>query len=416
MGLQNKVPLFINRFSLSPRTAVGVQTVRLLEPHEDWLHFHWWSNSLKSIDSRSVLLENTVLSRYSLLHHPHITRACELFSISAWSDNKLRPSRQKRLIADFKDRIACAYLAPLNELDAARCLALIDLIDVPFVLHLWDVLEGDLLRGALRSLIDSARRVFCVSEPLLRDVSVLRSDAELLSFARDNSASHAQAHDGGPLKIVMHGNISSYQEGMDHLDQAIALVQAKGLEVDVCFLGSPKILRQAETTLKSRVRVHGFVATQADVDRELSQAHIGFLPGPSRDPAVDLRSRYSIPSRILDYMAVGLPIVGSVHKESATGYYARSVGLERTVTCESPAEIADRLLYAAKQPAWLEESQRSKNAFARLQLEETPANKLKRALDAIAPKRRVAGTARATLFPSTGLWPSAENGPTVENG
>jgi glycosyltransferase involved in cell wall biosynthesis len=342
LGSQNKVPLFINRFSLSPRTAVGVQTVRLLHPHEDWLHFHWWSSSLKTIDPRSILLENTVLSRYSFLHHPYITRACEFFAVSAWRGNKLRPGRQKKLIAEFKERVAGAYLAPLNELDAVRCLALIHLMDVPFVLHLWDVLEGDIATGALRSLIDRAERVFCVSEPLLRDVSLLRGDAELLSFARDDSAARAQAPESGPLKIVMHGNISSYQDGMDHLDQAIALVEAKGVEVDVCFLGSPKILRQAETTLKARVRVHGFVATQADVDRELSQAHVGFLPGPSRDPAFDLRSRYSIPSRILDYMAVGLPIVGSVHRESATGYYVRSVGLERTVTCDSPAEIADR--------------------------------------------------------------------------
>lgn len=416
MGTRNKVPLFINRFSLSPRTAVGVQTVRLLHPYDNWLHFHWWSSSLKNIDRRSILLENTMLSRYSLLHHPYITRACEFFAISAWTGNTLRPSRQKRLIADFRDRVACAYLAPLNELDAARCLALIHLVDVPFVLHLWDVLEGDIADGALRALIDGAERVFCVSEPLLRDVSLLRSDAELLSFARDDSASRAQAPEAGPLKVVMHGNISSYQEGMDHLDQAIALVEAQGVAVDVCFLGSPKILRQAQTTLKERIRVHGFVPTQADVDRELSQAHVGFLPGPSRDPALDLRSRYSIPSRILDYMAAGLPIVGSVHKESATGYYVRSVGLDRTVNCASPAEIADRLLHVAQKKAWIEESDRSKNAFAGLQREETPANKLNRALDAIARRGQVSGEAPAAFLSSTGLWPSAENGPTVENG
>jgi hypothetical protein len=44
------VPLFINRFSLSPRTSVGVQTQLLLAPHSDWPHFHWWSNSSKQLD------------------------------------------------------------------------------------------------------------------------------------------------------------------------------------------------------------------------------------------------------------------------------------------------------------------------------------------------------------------------------
>jgi hypothetical protein len=53
--MDSRVPLFINRFSLSPRTAIGVQTLRLLEPHQDWLHFHLWSSGLKQLDTRSVL-------------------------------------------------------------------------------------------------------------------------------------------------------------------------------------------------------------------------------------------------------------------------------------------------------------------------------------------------------------------------
>jgi hypothetical protein len=77
MGSNHRVPLFINRFSLSPRTAIGVQTLRLMNPHQDWLHFHWWSSSRKQLDPRSVLFENFVLSRYSFLHDPKLMRVCE---------------------------------------------------------------------------------------------------------------------------------------------------------------------------------------------------------------------------------------------------------------------------------------------------------------------------------------------------
>ena len=38
----------------------------------------------------------------------------------------------------------------------------------------------------------------------------------------------------------MHGNISSYAEGLDDLDEAIALLERRGLKVEVSFLGSPK--------------------------------------------------------------------------------------------------------------------------------------------------------------------------------
>ena len=156
MSSQNRVPLFINRFSLSPRTSIGVQTLRLMSVHADWLHFHWWSNSLRQLDPRSVLLENHLLSRYSFLHGAGFVGIAETLGISSWKGSSLRPSLGKRITAQYRERVSCAYLAPLNEWDAKRCLSLTNLIGAPFVLHLWDVLSGDIAKGALRELIDRA--------------------------------------------------------------------------------------------------------------------------------------------------------------------------------------------------------------------------------------------------------------------
>ena len=383
MDSVTKVPLFINRFSLSPRTAIGVQTVRLMGPHEDWLHFHWWSNSLRQLDRRSILFENMILSRFSFLHDPRLMRMCERMGIGSWIGSDLRPEYAKRLTTEYQDRVSSTYLAPLDEADATRCLKLANLVGAPFVLHLWDVLDGDVHTGALRELIDRAERVFCVSDPLVRDVSSIRSDVELLSFSRDASPVYAAGPGKGPLKIVMHGNISSYAEGLDDLDQALELVRSAGMDVDVKFLGSPKILRQANTTLKG-VQACGFFPTQQDLDRELANAHVAFLPGPKLDPEVDMRSRYSIPSRVLDYMAVGLPIVGSVHKASATGGFVRKLGLENAATCSGPAEIAEWLLRLSQPEQWEEQALRSRQAFQSLEHQESPADKLKRSLDKIA--------------------------------
>jgi Glycosyl transferases group 1 len=381
--MDSRVPLFINRFSLSPRTAIGVQTLRLLEPHQDWLHFHWWSSGLKQLDPRSVLFENTVLSRYSFLHKPKLMRICELAGISSWIGGDLRPSLAKQLTEDYQQRVSCTYVAPLDESDAKRCLELTRMVGAPYVLHLWDVLHGDVSNGALRRLIDSAERVFCVSEPLLRDVSLVRSDAELLSFSRDAACVQAKAPEGGPLRVVMHGNISSYAEGLDDLNAAITLLERVGVEVEVSFLGSPKILRQADTKLKKRVKTSGFFPTQQDVDRELAKAHVAFLPGPKPDPKNNLRSRYSIPSRVLDYMAVHLPIVGSVHNDSATASFVRTLGLVDTTTCSGPKEIAEWLMQLSRPDVWAEQSARSRDAFERLQRQEQPPARLKRVLDRI---------------------------------
>ncbi len=311
-------------------------------------------------------------------------RFCEQLGISSWSGSDLRPSLAKRLTARYRERVSSVYVAPLSESDATRCLELTNLVGAPFVLHLWDVLEGDVAGGALRKLVDRAERVFCVSQPLLDDVSRIRGDAELLSFSRDASQAKARPREQGPIKVVMHGNISSYAEGLDDLDWAIALLEQRGVKVEVSFLGSPKILRQANTTLKKRVNVRGFLPTQRELDHELSRAHVGFLPGPKLDPGCDLRSRYSIPSRILDYMAVELPIVGTVHEASATGGFVRKLGLHPAATCSGPEEVAEWLLRLARPGIWAEQSARSREAFDLLQRQESPAQKLKRTLDKIA--------------------------------
>ena len=384
MSSQGRVPLFINRYSLSQHTAIGVQTLRLLGPHQDWLHFHWWTSSFQRPDPRSVLFENTVLSRYPFLHRPRTLRFFQMIGISSWSGSDLRPSLAKRLITPYRDRVSSAYVAPLGEDDATRCLELTNLVGVPFVLHLWDVLDGDVASGALRELVDRAERVFCVSQPLLDDVLKIRADADLLSFSRDASQATAKPREQGPIKVVIHGNVCSYAQGLNDLDQAIDLLEGKGLPVEVSFLGSPKILRLAKTTIKKRVKVRGFLPTQRALDKELSSAHVGFLPGPKLAPGSDLRSRYSIPSRILDFMAVDLPIVGVVHEASATGGFVRKLGLHPAATCSGPEEVADWLLRLSHPGAWAEQSARSRAAFDLLQSQESPAQKLKRTLDKIA--------------------------------
>jgi glycosyltransferase involved in cell wall biosynthesis len=380
----NRVPLFINRFSLSPRTAIGVQTMRLMRPHRDWLHFHWWSNSLRQLDPRSILFENAVLSRYSFLHNPTLVSICERLGISCWSGDDLRPALSKRLVSEYRDRVSSAYLAPLDESDAGRCLELVKLIGAPFVLHLWDVLDGDVTRGALRELVDRADIVFCVSQPLLDDVSRIRGDAELLSFSRDAATVSAVPREKGPLRIVMHGNIKSYTEGLEDLEKAISLLEPRGLKVEVTFVGSPKILRQTNTTIRKRVKAIGFVPNQEALDKALSRAHVAFLPGPKLDPRHDLRSRYSIPSRLLDYMAVNLPVVGTVHKDSATRVFLHELGLDAATGCTTGKEIADWLMRLSGREMWEEQSAISRHAFNLLQHQESPAQRLKRALDDIA--------------------------------
>src|SRR6202012_5466801 len=154
-----------------------------------------------------------------------------------------------------------------------------------------------------------------------------------------------------------------------------------GLKVEVTFIGSPKVLRQTNAAIRKRVDAIGFQPNQAALDKALSLAHVAFLPGPKRDPRHDLRSRYSIPSRLLDYMAVNLPVVGTVHKDSATRVFLQELGLNAATACTTGKEIADWLLRLSGREVWQEQSAVSRRAFQLLQHQESPAQRLKRALD-----------------------------------
>ena len=173
-------------------------------------------------------------------------------------------------------------MAPLGEDDATRCLELTNLVGVPFVLHLWDVLDGDVADRSAEGIGGSGGECLLRESAAAGRCLLIRGDAELLSFSRDASQATAKPREHGPIKVVMHGNVCSYAEGLDDLDQAIALLERRGLKVEVSFLGSPKILRLAKTTLKKRVNVRGFLPTQRDLDNELSRAHVGF---PARSQA-----------------------------------------------------------------------------------------------------------------------------------
>jgi hypothetical protein len=110
-------------------------------------------------------------------------RFCERLGMSAWIGDALRSDWAAR-VENYRGRVSCIYLAPLDEADAVHCLHLVNVIEVPFVLHLWDVLDGDVRYGALGELVRRAQVIFCISQPLLNAVRSARSGGELLNPRR----------------------------------------------------------------------------------------------------------------------------------------------------------------------------------------------------------------------------------------
>lgn len=368
-----KYPIFVTRYSLSPKTAIGIQTRHYLDAFEDWRHLHWLEfGSLLGRDRRSVRLGNFLVGKWP--HHAaQVERVPGLqkFSRPVWTGDALDESTRRELVTKYKDKASALYLAPVEDVDAGRMRHLVELFERPFVLHLWDSLQQPLLESEHhRWLIEHAHQVLVLSKPLLADARELRPDTAELLFVREQTSIRAEAWAGGPLRVALIGFLPAYRTGLHLLHEAYLQMRAEGMPVELHFVGSPRALRRLqEPEITKGMTYTGHLRSNAARDAALASCHVAFLPGPLEAPEEDLRSRYSIPSRVLDFMAVGLPVVGTVHPRSATGQFYAEYGIGKHLLCGSAQQIVDALTELRAPEAWQEAHEVSLAALGKIDIE-----------------------------------------------
>jgi glycosyltransferase involved in cell wall biosynthesis len=231
--------------------------------------------------------------------------------------------------------------------------AILIALEKPFVVHLWDIIDHNQADSeAFRWLIEKAAHVLCLCEAMVDYIVPLRQDVHILRFSRRPSTHVATPPETGPLRIALIGFCLPYVDGLMILDEALKIVKERNREVNLIYIGNKKRVKVWGVHLKEKVNVTGFAASDDERDRLLAQCHVGFLPGPLASPAINSRSRFSIPSRVLDYMATGLPIVGTVHPESATSTYMETFGLGSCLGTNSTKLLAERLLALYDSSTW----------------------------------------------------------------
>ncbi len=343
-GDGGRYPVFITRYSLSPKTAIGIQTSHYLDAFTDWRHLHWLEfGSLVSKDRRSIRFGNFLVGKW-----PHYAKQLERFPPMrrfgrlVWADDVLIDPVSRGLVAELKNRASALYLAPVDDVDAGRMRHLAELFGRPFVLHLWDCMGVPLLESEHhRWLIQNAHRVFALSKPLIEESMTLRPDVSELLFVREQISIRAKLPEGGPLRVALIGFLPAYRPGLHLLHDALKQMRAAGTPIELHFVGSPRALRRLNEPITKEMAYTGHLRNHVDRDRALANCHVAFLPGPPEPPEENLRSRYSIPSRVLDYMAVGLPVVGAVHPRSATAQMCEEYGIAKYLLCGTAQQIVE---------------------------------------------------------------------------
>ena len=376
----SKVPLFVTGFSLSSKTAIGTQTKHLLAAFPEANHLYWRRFTFEKDRPNSFLLEHPIVSRYGALQRASsLRRVSRLLGLNQWRDDALIPAKAK-WVEELASKVSTLYIAPIDRPDASRMRYLVGLLDRPYLLHLWDSLDDPIQDDPnFVWLIQNARKVMVLSRSLQDEVRALGVESEMLLFTRPSSSQHAHtAPDVQKVRIGLLGDILSYFDGMKVLDGAVATLIERGVAVDLVYIGPPAVAKRINARLQNKVVCTGFLS-EAERDATLASCHFGYLPGPGQSPETNLRSRYSIPSRTLDFLSVGLPIIGPIHSDSTTVHFLRSLGITENFAYDDVVSLADRIQALCQPEVWHTAAAASAEAFDRFQAEK-PIEKFQAAM------------------------------------
>lgn len=377
-------PLFITDVSLSSRTPFGVQTKLMLEHFPEGRHLFWDHHELRITGPHSARVESALFSWFTLLKlnlaskrmwshttppagpagPPAPTLSLPKMKISWWQGNVLKPRFEARIRNRYGSKVSAVYTAPISVYACERMKSLLGAIGRPFVVHLWDITDREQHNSAaFLWLLQNAAHVFCLAEPMMDYIRPFRSDATILRFTRKPSAYRAMPTENGVLRIALLGNQKNYWDGLSVLSNAILRLGRLNIPVEVVHVGAKKKIRGGLPYLSTDVHMTGFLRSDKARDRALAKCHVGFLPGPLPPPGESNYSRFSIPSRILDFLAVGLPVLATVHSDSATAIYMRKIGIEQGIVGGSAEQLAEKLIALRNSHCWCADSGVSHNGF-----------------------------------------------------
>ncbi len=379
--------LFVTRFPLSGKTAIGVQTQRMINSLPDALHLHWELVDSSTQPPRSLCLENRFSARMGPIKRPGVLqRVANRIGLRTWHEDVM-PAAVATKLTVLARRARAVYVAPIGDADARRMRQMLEVLQRPFVVHLWDLLDGGPANNPdLAWLIDNARSTWCLTEAMNEELG--QPGAPLLLFSREDTLCRAQPPGADArMRIVLLGDVSSYRAGLDAMQEADVALKASGIVPEWLLIGPPGVRRRIRHPALALMRAVGFLPDPAERDAFLATCHLAFQPGPREDPDENQRSRFSIPSRILDFTALALPIIGMVHPRSATAAFAPE--LQPTMCLADGRGLAEAIRQLSEAGAWQLHSCASRIVFERAQATQ-PLTRLRHIMDGLSDPATVA--------------------------
>jgi len=378
----NLSPTFlIYRTGFAPTNGTSVQLQRLFGDSGDSLvHLMWDKNEAgeKSVPL-VVNTDHRITWKYPFKTLGKICKHLRALVIPPWWRwGKLNSARLAKALSAFPIRPRQAFISSYGEYDAPRAFSLWDAVGrPPFVLYIVDILEPELSEKRTPKfirLVREASHVLCLNQLIAGQMERIGAVATSLFPLCSDWEPSSRTATAGPLKIVISGALRTDWLTENHAMQLLVEVWPKlarafpGAELHYSGATSKYLPLQ----LRPWVRDHGLLATE-DYRRLLASCHVAYVPVtyPENNPL-----RFSMPSRIPDYLISGLPVIACTEKNTGIHEFFQSTPLESTRLVWTGDEFLAALDHFAGDSQRWEKASGIATAYSKLAFAVEPARQL----------------------------------------
>lgn len=247
-------------------------------------------------------------------------RGCENLGISYWRKEKLAPKGQKVFCSLVETQGLSSYLAVLHdEFSARRFDSILKCKPLRYSIILYDFTDLKQFGCTYSDLIANASSVFVISQPLADVAQKLgASRVERIGFFRPPT----MCREVSPPKPGNHLNILvlayAAPQAVQELYAALRKIATSSPQITatIHLVGNHPPYDESEKCTAINTNRYGVVSS-AERDRIASMCDVAYLAGPCEPIDKCPFARYSLPSKLGDFLAVGLPTIARVAPGSA---------------------------------------------------------------------------------------------------
>jgi glycosyltransferase involved in cell wall biosynthesis len=392
ISILDKPVFLIYRTGLAPTNGTSIELGRLLAGNESAvLHIQWapWEGGKHSFPGAIVASDEGEWNWPLRFGRGAYHRVRNSLGLRWWTHGRLNRARLRRQLSNRGVAPGTAYVVCMQESDAEAAGQILRAAgNPPYLLHILDILHDGIREEtcpSFVSLIRDAESVVCISAATTREAAPFaRRPPEQLPASTEINLSR-RAFPGGPLSLVVSGFIwaDSYadEKALEILSEAIPALRTRFPGAEVHYAG-PSAHRLPER-LRKLVTDHGRLPA-ADYVALLARSHVAYVPVTHPSGSI---GRFSVPSRISDYLGAGLPVIACTDPGTGIHELLEAAGSSCSSIVQTPGSLVDEVDRLAGRPErWLKATAAA-NTFAQNSLATAHVRKrLGSMLDSLHPQ------------------------------